>query len=592
MQLKKHLTPIISIFLLQLIVVILMSVNLLPLETRYLLTLFLAVCFLILNLSAVLRLFIISIPLFVAIPLAGVSDSMSSWRILAVVLFVKFLWEKIRSCRWLHSPEGLWSRYAVSQLGSIGLTPLWSQRIPLLTKEGLGEVISKIKKLPYYNLLIFFTVFIFISLLSLAVAQNIGVGVKKIFFLVNAALLFPIVVSVIKSREQLLKIIKAVFFAAAFTLLVGYGQLLATFFVPLFKFWQFWAGEVIEVLYGQNLSRLLSYSNTWFSYYDTLPATLRMFSVMPDSHSFAMFILLTIPFTLFLTVYYSQKKEEKIPLAPFYKGGINPLLTKEGLGVVVFKLVTFLILSLLAIIFSGSRGIWLTSIFGLLAGIYLLSPYKFLNLKPHLKKIKLTADNKRQSALIIFSVVIFFLVIPLSNFTLKQNQIAQLSRAGLEMSDEEKSAFLKRALSISDLSETSNKGRLEIWLATFPSVFKHPFLGVGAGNFPVILEQNYSASKMGSSAHNLYLEIAAEIGLFGLAAFLFILAEILQKSYRLFRRLKNNAFRIFAGGFFAYAVWAFGYGLFDVVLLNDKVLMLLMISVGVLYSLEGVEGEE
>ena len=67
------------------------------------------------------------------------------------------------------------------------------------------------------------------------------------------------------------------------------------------------------------------------------------------------------------------------------------------------------------------------------------------------------------------------------------------------MSDEEKSAFLKRALSISDLSETSNKGRLEIWLATFPSIFKHPFLGVGAGNFPVILEQSHAASKMGYS---------------------------------------------------------------------------------------------
>ena len=550
MRLKKHLTPVTSIFLLQLIAVILMSVNLLPLEVRYFLTFFLILCFLLLNLSEALALFIISIPLFVAVPISGVSDSMSSWRILIVVLFVKFLWEKTK----------------------------------LLKRESLSLAVlmNKIKKLPYYNLLVFFIIFIFISLLSLFAAQNIGAGVKKIFFLINAALLFPIVISVIKSQERLLKIIKAVFFAGAFTLLVGYGQLLATFFIPLFNFWQFWAGEVIEVLYGKNLSYLLSYSNTWFSYYDTLPATLRMFSVMPDSHSFAMFILLTIPFTLFLTVYYFSGKVSRLCF-------LNSCVSirkekKENLFLIIF-----LTLSLLAIIFSGSRGVWVSSVFGLLAGIYLLSPYKFLNLRPYFKKIKLAAGNKRQCGLIIFSVMIFFLVIPLSNFTLKQNQIAQLSRAGLEMSDEEKSAFLKRALSISDLSETSNRGRLEIWNLAAGSVFKHSFLGVGAGNFPVILEQNYAASKMGSSAHNLYLEIAAEIGLFGLAAFLFILAEILQKSYQLFWRLKNKASKIFAGGFFVYAVWAFGYGLFDVVLFNDKVLMLLTISIGVLYSLERVE---
>ena len=587
MLFKKYLTPIISIFLLQLIAVVLMSANLLPLETRYFLTFFLVFCFLLLNLTEALILFIVSLPLFIAVPISGVSDSISSWRILIVVLFIKFVWEFIR-LNILEFKTTL-PGSPLPRRGFKGRLSLLGRRLifPLLTKEGLGEVVSKIKKLPYYNLLIFFSLFIFISLISLLVAQNVGAGIKKIFFLVNIVLLFPVVAFVIKSQKDLLKIVKAVFFAGAFTVLVGYGQLLATFFIPLFNFWQFWAGEVVEVFYGQNLSRLLLYSNTWFSYYDTLPATLRMFSVMPDSHSFAMLVLLTIPFTLFLTVYYSSKSKKTTCLC-FLNACRN--IKKENIKNIL--LITFLTLSLLAIIFSGSRGIWVSSIFGLLAGVYLLSPYKFLNLKPYFKKIKLLAGDKRRGALIIFSVIIFFLVIPISNFTLKQNQISQLSMEGLEMSDEEKSAFLKRALSIADLSETSNKGRLEIWDLAVNSVLEHPFLGVGAGNFPVILEQNYSASKMGSSAHNLYLEIAAEIGLFGLAVFLFILAEILQKSYRLFWSLKNKSSKIFAGGFFAYAVWAFGYGLFDVVLFNDKVLILLVMSVGVLYSLEKAEGEE
>ncbi len=567
MRLKKHFTPIISIFLLELITVVLMSANLLPPEARYFLALFLASCLLILNLTQALTLFIISLPLFTAIPVSGVSDSISSWRILIVVLFIRFLWEFISP---LLTKEGVGRDFLAKSLFSTRLG-----------KE-LEVVVLKIKKLPYCNLLIFFSLFIFISLISLIAAQNIGPGIKKIFFLVNIALLFPVVIFVIKNQEQLLKIIKAVFFAGVFTILVGYGQLLATFFVPLFDFWQFWASEVIEVLYGQNLSYLLSYSNTWFSYYDTLPATLRMFSVMPDSHSFAMFTLLTTPFTLFLIV--SHFSEKTSPLC-FFRSCAN--IGKEERRNLF--LVFFLVVSLLAIIFSGSRGIWLSSIFGLFAGVYLLSRYKLLNLNPYFKKVTLSTDSKRQSMLILFSIIIFFLVIPISNFTLRQNQVAQLSMEGLEMSDEEKSAFLKRALSISDLSETSNKGRLEIWNLTAGSIFERPFLGVGTGNFPVILEQDHSTLKKGSSAHNLYLDIAAETGLFGLAIFLFILAEILQRSYRLFWSLKDKTLKIFAGSFFVYATWAFGYGLFDVVLLNDKVLMLLVISVGVLYSLEKVE---
>ncbi|MGP8321192.1 MAG: O-antigen ligase family protein [Methanosarcinaceae archaeon] len=535
MQIKKYFGLTAIVFLLELLIIILMAIDILPLEMRYFLFSFLILSFLILNFTEALILFVISIPLFTALPISGVSDSFSSWRVLIIVLALRLLFKEKK-----------------------------------LIKQTLKEKKITFEKLSFYRLSFFFLIFIFINFASLLVAKNIGIGIKEIIFLLNIALLFPIIIATIKNEKQLLKIIKAVFFAGVVTVLIGFMQLLATFLVPLHIFWHFWDQKIISIFYGQNLSALLSYSNTWFSYYDNLPATLRMFSVMPDSHSFALFVLAIMPFTLFLIIFYSSQK--LFPKCPLPK-----------------ILILFLTLFFLAIIFSGSRGIWLSSLSGLTAGIYLLNPYKFQALKPHLQKIKLSASTQRNGKLILFSVFIFFLVIPFSSFVLKQNQYTQISWGEAGINQPNDSAFFERAFSIYDFSEISNKGRIEIWTATISSISAHPFLGVGIGNFPLILEQDHSASRMGSSAHNLYLEIVAEIGLFGLIIFLFILKEILQKSYWLFRNLKKQPAKVFAGSFFVYAIWIFGYGLFDIVLFNDKVLLLTVISVGVLYSLEKTE---
>ncbi|MEA1937405.1 MAG: O-antigen ligase family protein [Patescibacteria group bacterium] len=539
MQIKKYFNLTAIFFLLELLMIVLMAIDILPLEMRYFLFFILIISFLVLSFTEALILFIISIPLFTALPIDGISDSFSSWRILVIILALRLLFKQKRSAF-------------------------------ILTKQTLEEKMIAFKKLSFYKLFLFFLVFIFINLASLLVAKNIGAGIKEIIFLLNIALLFPIIITVIKNEKQLLRIIKAVFFAGVITVLIGFIQLFTTFIVPLHIFWHFWDQRVISVFYGQNLSALLSYSNTWFSYYDNLPPTLRMFSVMPDSHSFALFVLFVMPFTLFLIIFYSsQNLSSKYPL---------------------LKILTlFLTLSFSAIIFSGSRGIWLSSFFGLITGIYLLNPYKFYKLKPRFQKIKLTASARQSGKLILFSVFIFFFVIPASSFILKQNQFTQISWSENKINQQNDSAFFERASSIYDFSEASNKGRMEIWLATIDSISARPFLGVGVGNFPLILEQNCVVSKIGSSAHNLYFEIAAEIGLFGLIIFLFILREILQKSYWLFGNLKSQPAKIFAGSFFVYAVWIFGYGLFDVVLFNDKVLLLSVISIGIIYSLKKIE---
>jgi len=578
------LTPLKTIFISEFILVFAMAMGVAPQEFSYLILLLLIISFLRLNKLDALKLFIISIPLFVALPPNQFSDSMSIWRILIIVLFLKICHSELVS----------------ESIGNKGLSCFQCVRQSIKRIGGNNSNIQKILKQArddnYYKLFLLVTLFFIIAMFSLISAQDIGAGVKKILFLLNIFLLFPVVIFSIKTKNDFKEITKFIFYSAGLLVSIGYLQFILTFFIPLFNFWQFWAQNIITALYGQNLSNLLSYSNTWFSYYEIMPATLRMFSLMPDSHSFAMFIIISIPAVLALIYYKTQKY---LSLA--------------------------LIFFLLAIFFSGSRGAWVGSIFALIAAIYLFAYphlefrslckinlktrfFSFPCFKWFLKKVKNRnlikqiaffknffknsnySSSNYFSKIIICSILLFFILMPVSGFILKMNQEIQLYRSNTQLSDEDREKFsmFERAFSISDFSEMSNKGRLQIWRETLISIGKRPFLGVGFGNFPTVLEENISTSKMGSSAHSTYFDIASEIGIFGLIIFLLILIEILKTARNLFFKLENKYLKMFAGSFFVYFTWICAYGLFDVVIFNDKVLMMVVVITGALYSLRGM----
>ena len=73
-----------------------------------------------------------------------------------------------------------------------------------------------------------------------------------------------------------------------------------------------------------------------------------------------------------------------------------------------------------------------------------------------------------------------------------------------------------RVRSILDFAETSNKLRIAIWKSSLRSIAAHPLLGVGIGNFPVVLAQDIELAKAGSSAHNIYLQIGEAVDCFHL----------------------------------------------------------------------------
>lgn len=492
---KKSQYPFYIILVLEILTVVLTGIGIFPREAVLILTGLMIFYFIFSRVEDSLILFIVSIPLFIALPIDNF-DSMANWRILLAILFLVWFLREIKG-------KSIYS--------------LLQNALPNLLKS---------------KLVVFVCLFLLIGFFSLFVAADIIVGVKKILFLVNIFLLFVIVRDIIqKNPDYKLKIIKTGAIAGIISLIVGYSQLIFVFVKPLYTFWQWWAKNVISVFYGTNLSELLAKSNTWFSYYPDSPPTLRMFSVFPDSHSFALFTIITLIFVSYLL--FSKKWHSHF-------------------------LWFIIILSFLALVFSGSRAVWVSVVVPFLAVMFLLIFKKQKVFKPFL--VMLT---------------IFALAFPVSSLIMSQSY---------QGSGDSTLAF-KRAKTIADLEELSVKSRMGIWRASFNSILKHPILGVGIGNYPVVLGEDISMGKKGASAHNLYLDVASEMGLLSLVVLLLIFWQILKKSIH-FNHL--NQFNHFNQIFAFFFVWILIYNLFDVVLLNDKVLLLFMVALSILYGYEQI----
>ena len=503
----------IVILLTELVAVFLMVFNILPRELSLFVTGLLIFYFIFSSLEDSLWVFIASIPLFIALPITENFDTMANWRILLAVLFLVLFFK-----------QGI----------SIGLI-----------KNNLGKWRLK-EKFKHYQMEHLMGVFILIPIISLFVADNLFIGIKKILFLINIFLLFIIIRNLAHKNKQILsKIINAMKIAIGLVLGIGFLQLIMVFFMNLHKFWYLWDRGVVSVFYGIDLSNLLSYSNTWFSYYSYQLPTLRMFSVFPDSHSFAFFCILTLPF--FLTAIFIRKEKKKLKIISSYLA---------------------LISCLLAILFSGSRGAWVSAF-----GVFLI--YLFVI-------IFLSKNYRKQTQLILGCFIIFFLLFPIASAILFMPQYIELGRDSLS-----NVSLFERAKSIIDFVETSIKSRLEIWQRTVDSIIIRPLLGVGIGNFPSVLNEDFIFSKRGSSAHNLYLDFAAEIGIFGLFVLLAIFWKIFKRSWCFFKgKIKgdNLYLNVWIGFFVIAFLWILSYSLFDVVLLNDKVLLFFVANIAILYS--------
>jgi O-antigen ligase len=477
-----------------------------------------------------LLLVIVGLPFYLALPNARF-DSLSAWRVAVIIVFIAWL---IRVKAW---------------------------RKPFLTKRFWLDLFAGLPKWDKYLL-----IYAVAAAITIAFEPFRGVGLFKLMFFANAYGLYLLILAVASGPQKIKGLLTAFFASSATIVIIGYIQYAATFFSSTYNFWQYWATVISRNYYGSALSNSLVYSNSWFSFNAGGSSTLRMFSILPDSHAFALVAMISCVPALALLVW-SKSKTKKV----FYW--------------------IYIFFASAAIELSGTRGAWAGALVPLVVGLYLLYGYRKqeqTDLASESTSARQSQSNgyKGQSKIIWRSLTIILLlgiIILLSPFV--QKGVSLLDRNYNSGND------LLRAESIYDLQETSNAGRIAIWKHTLAFDLRHPIVGSGLGNFVITLvpgtsdynaaaNQNQKAFNLPAryvTAHDLYLDVLTETGLLGLIPFILYLFYI-GKSLWLSARRTNSQYLMASLLMF---FWILGYSFFDGTLINDRVLLYFLIMVGI-----------
>lgn len=470
--------------------------------------------------------FVRSIPLFIAIPLTVNYDNLNQWRILAIILFLKWL---VQRETWHYF--GAW--------------------LILLFRKP-WEVI---KEHPWVAL---FKILVILSLLSLWHASDRIEGLKRIIYFINAALVGIVIAYPSRSKAFISRLIKNITVPIIVVTLIGVAQVVATYFMDIYQFIDMWGRGIQLREFGTAWSYIaVNVGNTWFAYFgDQL--SLRVFSLFPDSHSFPIFLLLGLPAIYAWTLIKPLGKAAKLR---------DMLFTRGKIAVLWIPLI-FLIM-----ILSGTRGIWA-------AGAAMVFWVILVLIYMHYTKAVKERIN-------IFSYLSYYLIIFFMLFA-----VAYPIIASPQFLVSKGDAFLleRRLRSILDFGETSNAQRIEIWKKSLVSIEHHPILGIGIGNFPVVLDQNIQLSKAGSSAHNIYLQVASETGIPAALIFLWFLWLVLKQIYNCFVKSRDPTYQAYFGGLLITVPWVLVYLMTDVAIFDERALLLCVATLAITATSSHIHG--
>ncbi len=522
-MIKKLLNPL---FIFHLVFVGLILVGKLPRELVLYETGLLVLYFLFASVEDGLIFFVRSIPLFIAIPLTANYDNLNQWRILAIILFLKwiFTWET-----WHY----------------VGTALILFLRKPWLV----------VKEFPWSTIL---KVLFWLSLLSLLYAPDKIEGLKRIIYFFNAGLIGIVISFPARSEAFIKRLIKNITIPVIIVVLVGVAQVVATYFMDIYQFMRVW-GEGIQMReFGTMWSYIATHvGNTWFAYFgDQL--SLRVFSLFPDSHSFPIFLLLGLPAFFAWTLIKPLGQAAKMRDMLFTRGKIAVL---------------WIPLIFLMLILSGTRGIW--------AGGVAMVFWVILALV-YMRHTKAGRAHINIFNYLSYYLVIFFLLFAVAYPILASPQFLVSKGNSLLME--------QRLRSILDFNETSIKQRLEIWNKSLVSIKHNPLVGIGIGNFPVVLGQNIQLSKAGSSAHNIYLQVAAEMGLPALLAFIWFLWLVLKRTYDRFVKSSEPIYQAYFGGLLITLPWVLVYLMTDVAIFDERALLLCVATLAIVATRPHVHG--
>jgi O-antigen ligase len=199
------------------------------------------------------------------------------------------------------------------------------------------------------------------------------------------------------------------------------------------------------------------------------------------------------------------------------------------------KIILELIIALLyaSLLMTLCRGAWI-ALFGSI--VVMLGAIYFFNRKAFI--------FFRQNKMWIISLVLILLIISIIYSTPNPLNPVELN-------------VTQRAASVTEIGSSSMQTRFLIWLSSLETIRQSPLLGRGIGtygiNYPLsqgaVLEQEryqkyIPYTNKSINAHNDYLQIGGEVGIIGLAAFLWIIFVFYKNAINGLLRIQNRE-RIF-----------------------------------------------
>lgn len=125
--------------------------------------------------------------------------------------------------------------------------------------------------------------------------------------------------------------------------------------------------------------------------------------------------------------------------------------------------------------------------------------------------------------------------------------------------------------------------RLDIWSRALAMIQDMPYTGIGLNTFPNILSSFYPGFLLGPEphAHNLLIQTVLDLGLPGLAAFLWLLIGWIYLIWRKYRANDNREYRILLLGMLAGILAYVTHGFMDAMMLGAKPSVVMWILMGI-----------
>ncbi|MBU3965095.1 O-antigen ligase family protein [Patescibacteria group bacterium] len=340
-------------------------------------------------------------------------------------------------------------------------------------------------------------------------------AIRALFFLSILPLYF-VAADYLKPAASLGKVAVVILFSAAVVALIGIIQFSAQFVFGINEVINFWSKNIAPIFYGHSFGALVLSYPSWLVNISG-QTYLRAISLFPDPHIFAFYLGLVAPLSLSLFLFSG--------LLSF------PLRTKAALGVLN-------VILLLALFLTFSRAGYIGAIFGI--GFLVVLSWKFLR------------GNTKIALGAIFAI---FLLVMFSAPNL----------------------LLERFYSVFNFREGSNSERLANWKNAFKIIESAPLTGVGVGAYALALDAR-SPERTPVSAHNTYLDIAAEMGI---PAFLVWFALLFASAKKLISFSRAGAQSplpfAFSLGMAGSLVWFSAQSFFDTAIYSPTLLAMLMV---------------